>query len=41
MSGGPIINDQHQVIGVAKKGGIQERKQLAVEVAELLKLAGE
>lgn len=41
ISGGPIINDQHQVIGVAQKGGIQERKQLAVEVSELLKLAGE
>ncbi|WP_187434765.1 reverse transcriptase domain-containing protein [Bradyrhizobium cytisi] len=41
ISGGPVVNDQHQVIGIAKKGGIEERKQLAVEVSELLKLADE
>jgi RNA-directed DNA polymerase len=41
MSGGPIINDLHQVIGIAHKGGGSEHKQLAVEVSELLKLASE
>jgi RNA-directed DNA polymerase len=41
ISGGPIINDLHQVIGVAHKGGGSEHKQLAIEVSELLKLASE
>ena len=41
ISGGPIVNDQHQVVGIAKKGGNQERKQLGVEVSELIKLANE
>ncbi|MHB8270591.1 reverse transcriptase domain-containing protein [Bradyrhizobium sp.] len=39
ISGGPIINDLHQVIGIAHKGGSSEHKQLAIEVSELLKLA--
>lgn len=41
ISGGPIINDLHQVIGIAHKGGTSEPKQLAIEVSELIKLAGE
>ncbi len=41
MSGGPITNDLHQVIGIAHKGGGSEHKQLAIEVSELLKLASE
>jgi RNA-directed DNA polymerase len=38
ISGGPIINDLHQVVGIAHKGGNSEPKQLAIEVSELLKL---
>jgi RNA-directed DNA polymerase len=40
-SGGAIINDLHQVVGIAHKGGGSEHKQLAIEVSELLKLASE
>jgi hypothetical protein len=41
ISGGPIVNDRYQVVGIALKGGNGEHKQLAVEVSELLKLAAE
>jgi RNA-directed DNA polymerase len=41
ISGGPIINDRYQVIGIAHRGGSQESKQLAVEISELLSLAAE
>ena len=41
MSGGPIMNDLNQVVGIAHKGGSSEHKQLAIEVSELLKLATE
>ena len=41
ISGGPIINDLHQVVGIAHKGGSSEPKQLAIDVSELLKLASE
>ncbi|MHC2294031.1 RNA-directed DNA polymerase [Bradyrhizobium barranii subsp. barranii] len=41
ISGGPIINDLHQVVGIAHKGGNLEQKQYAIEVSELLKLASE
>jgi hypothetical protein len=41
ISGGPIINDQHYVVGLAHKGGTSEPKQLAIEIFELLKLASE
>ncbi|MFC5326316.1 reverse transcriptase domain-containing protein [Bradyrhizobium oligotrophicum] len=41
LSGGPIVNDLHQVVGIAHKGGGSEHKQLAVDVSELLKLATE
>jgi S1-C subfamily serine protease len=41
ISGGPIVNDRYQVIGIAYRGGNQEHKQLAIEVSELLKLASE
>lgn len=39
ISGGPIVNDRYEVVGVAHRGGSQEHKQLAVEISELLKLA--
>jgi RNA-directed DNA polymerase len=38
ISGGPILNDLHQVIGIAHKGGSSEPRQLAIDVSELLKL---
>jgi hypothetical protein len=41
ISGGPIVNDRYEVIGIAYRGGHQEHKQLAVEVSELLRLAKE
>src|SRR5712664_826217 len=41
ISGGPIVNDRYQVIGIAQRGGNGEHKQLAVEISELLKLATE
>jgi len=41
MSGGPIINDRYQVIGITHRGGYSEHKQLAVDISELLKLAKE
>jgi len=41
ISGGPIINDLNQVVGIAHKGGSSEHKQLAIEISELLKLASE
>jgi RNA-directed DNA polymerase len=41
ISGGPIVNDRYQVIAIARRGGNQEHKQLAVEVSERLKLAQE
>lgn len=41
ISGGPVVNDRYQVIAIAQRGGNQEQKQLAVDVAELLKLARE
>jgi hypothetical protein len=41
ISGGPIVNDRYQVIAIAQRGGNDEHKQLAVEVSELLALAGE
>jgi RNA-directed DNA polymerase len=40
-SGGPIVNDRYQVIGIAQRGGNAEHKQLAVEMSEILKLATE
>ncbi len=41
ISGGPIVNDRYQVIGIAHRGGNQEHKQFAVDVSELQKLAEE
>ncbi len=41
ISGGPIVNDRYQVVGIAQRGGNGEHKQLAVEISELLKLATE
>lgn len=41
MSGGPVMNNLHQVVGIAHKGGASESKQLAIEIYELLKLANE
>jgi RNA-directed DNA polymerase len=41
ISGGPIVNNRYQVIGIAHRGGQQEHKQLAVEISELLQLARE
>lgn len=41
ISGGPIVNPRYQVIGVAKRGGPQENKQMGIDVSELLKLAHE
>jgi hypothetical protein len=41
ISGGPIVNDRYQVVGIAQRGGHTEPKQLAVDVSELLKLANE
>jgi RNA-directed DNA polymerase len=41
ISGGPLINDLHQVVGIAHKGGTSEPKQLAIEISELVKLASE
>jgi len=41
ISGGPIINDRFQVMGIAHKGGFSEQKQYAIDVSELLKLASE
>lgn len=39
MSGGPVVNERYQVIGIVRSGGNQEHKQFAVEVSELLDLA--
>ena len=41
FSGGPIVNERYQVIAIAHRGGNQVNKQLAVDVSELLTLAGE
>ncbi len=41
ISGGPIVNERYQVIGVAQRGGHQAHKQQAVDISELLKLAAE
>jgi hypothetical protein len=41
ISGGPIVNDRYQVIGIAKRGGHTEPKQLAVDISELFDLAAE
>jgi hypothetical protein len=41
ISGGPIVNDRYQVVGIAQRGGSGEHKQLAIEVSELVKLAAE
>jgi hypothetical protein len=41
ISGGPIVNDRYQVVGIAQRGGNGEYKQLAVEISELLKFATE
>jgi len=35
LAGAPIMNDLHQVVGIAHKGGSLEHKQLAIEVSEL------
>lgn len=41
ISGGPIVNERYQVLGVAHKGGIQEHRQLAIDISEVVKLASE
>lgn len=35
LSGGPIVNDRHQVLGIVQRGGLAEPKQYAVDVGEL------
>lgn len=41
LSGGPIVNDRYEVLGVVHKGGGEEPRQLAVQIGDLLALAGE
>ena len=41
ISGGLIVNDRYQVVGIAQRGGHQEAKPLAVDISELLRLATE
>jgi hypothetical protein len=41
MSGGPVLNDKYEVIGLIHKGGNQEHKQLAIDVGELINLSAE
>jgi RNA-directed DNA polymerase len=35
ISGGPIVNDRYEVVGISQKGGLDEPRQLAVDLAEL------
>lgn len=41
ISGGPVVNQRNEVVGIAVRGGGMEPKQLAVEVPELIKLLAE
>ncbi|MCW5676225.1 MAG: trypsin-like peptidase domain-containing protein [Xanthobacteraceae bacterium] len=41
ISGGPVVNDRYEVIAIALRGGKDEHKQWAIDVAEVIKLAGE
>lgn len=41
ISGGPVVNQRNEVVGIAMRGGGTEPKQLAVELAELMKLLAE
>lgn len=35
ISGGPIVNERLQVVAIAKKGGLEERRQVGIDVQEL------
>ncbi|WP_422003193.1 reverse transcriptase domain-containing protein [Reyranella sp.] len=41
ISGGPIVNNRYEVVGVAQRGGYDQNRQLAVEISELLRLVSE
>jgi hypothetical protein len=41
ISGGPVVNDRYQVVGIAKRGGPLENKQIAIDVSVLQELANE
>lgn len=41
MSGGPVLNDRYEVVGVTHKGGLAEPKQLAIHISEVLALASQ
>ncbi|WAC28567.1 reverse transcriptase domain-containing protein [Ancylobacter sp. SL191] len=41
MSGGPILNERYQAIGVTHKGGGNEPKQIGVDISELINLCVE
>lgn len=41
MSGGPVVNERYEVVGIVHKGGRTETRQLAVSIAELFSLINE
>ena len=38
ISGGPIVNERYQVVGIAKRGGKDEDRQMAIALSELQEL---
>jgi len=38
LSGGPVVNERYEVLGVIHKGGALEQKQLAIDVSEVIEL---